>query len=744
MAPMRRLTSAGGWPAIWYTLRSARRSGGVIRMLRALRSRNACKTCALGMGGQEGGMVNEAGRFPEVCKKSVQAMAADMQGAIRGGFFQEFDFAHLARFTPRELEASGRLVQPLIAEPGDKSYRPITWEDALARIAGTMRDTPPGESFFYFSGRSSNEASFLLQLFARLYGTNNVNNCSFFCHQASGVALKSVTGSGTATVVLEDVEHCDLLFLIGGNPASNHPRLMRSIIDLKRRGGKVIVVNPMRELGLVNFKVPSDPRSLFLGSKIADEYIQPHIGGDIAFLSGVAKAVYELGAADHAFLDAHADNHEAFRASIDSLAWPDIERLSGVDRAAIGRTARLYAASERTIFCWTMGMTHHEHGVNNVRAIANLAVLRGMLGKPCAGLLPLRGHSNVQGVGSMCAVPILAKDILHAMQDKLGVQLPTEPGLDTLACIQHAAQGKFRFAWCLGGNLCGSAPDSGAAARAMSNIGTVVYLSTALNTGHIHGRAKTTIILPVRARDEESQPTTQESMFNFVRMSDGGVARHEGPRSEVGIICRVARDVLGASTPIDFASLERHENIRQAIAAVIPGYEPLAGIDKSRREFHIPGRTFHQPRFNTDTGRAKMHAVTPPPLKGDGPGQLRLMTIRSEGQFNTVVYEDEDIYRAQERRDVILMSRQDMDRLNLSENDPVTVRSGAGEMPGILVREADIRPGNAAMYYPEANVLVPADTDPESRTPAFKSVAISIERGSRLPQLGARSNNAAS
>lgn len=731
---MRRPKAAGGFPAIWYTLKKARASGGIVRMLRALSARNACKTCALGMGGQKGGMVNEAGRFPEVCKKSVQAMAADMQGKIRDGFFAEFDFAKLGRFSPRELEASGRLTRPLIAEPGDRTYREIEWEDAIAAVVDATRQTTPDRSFFYFSGRSSNEASFLLQLFARLYGTNNVNNCSYFCHQASGVALKSVTGSGTATVVLDDVEHCDLLFLIGGNPASNHPRLMRNLVELKRRGGTVVVINPLRELGLVNFKVPSDPLSLLFGSKIADEYLQPHIGGDVALLCGLAKEILERGAEDRAFIAAHTEGFDEFRRLVDGMSWAEIEQRSGVTRAEIARVAAIYARAGKAIFCWTMGLTHHEHGVHNVQAVANLALLRGMVGKPGAGLLPLRGHSNVQGVGSMGAVPILAQDILAAMERNLGVTLPSAPGLDTLGCIERAAAGGIDFAWCLGGNLYGSAPDSAAASRAMGRIGTVVYLSTTLNTGHIHGRGRRTIILPVQARDEEAQATTQESMFNYVRLSEGGRPRYDGPRSEVDIIAEVGERLFGRSTPLDFAALRHHTNIRQAIAATIPGYAAIGRIDATKREFQIDGRTFHAPRFATPSGRARFHA-TPPPEPKAAPGELMLMTIRSEGQFNTVVYEEEDLYRGQERRDVILMSREDMDALGVRPDDSVTVVSSAGRMSGVLAREAPLRPGNAAMYYPEANVLIPAVADPLSRTPPFKSVPIRVERMARLAVL---------
>ena len=705
-------------------------------MYRALASRNACKTCALGMGGQRGGMINEEGNFPEVCKKSVQAMAADMQGRVRPGFFEEFSFDHLRKFTPRELEHAGRLTAPLYAAPGDRSYREIGWEEALRRVAGALKASSPDDTFFYFSGRSSNEAGFLLQLFARLYGTNNVNNCSFFCHQASGVGLASVTGSGTATVTIDDVAACDFLMLIGGNPASNHPRFMRSLMDLRRRGGAVVVVNPLREVGLVKFKVPSDPLSLLGGSRIADKYVQPHIGGDIALLSGIAKALLETGRVDQAFIDAHTEGFHAWRDMIDDLRWETIEECAGVGREVIERIAAMYARSERAIFAWTMGITHHAHGVENVQAIANLALLRGMLGKPGAGLLPLRGHSNVQGIGSMGAVPELKGAVASAIEKKLGVRLPRTPGMDTLACVQRASEGRVRVAWHLGGNLFGSCPDSIFAERALRRIGVTVFMSTTLNTGHVLGRGEESIILPVAARDEEAQATTQESMFNFVRMSDGGRARHEGPRSEVEVIAAVAREVLGPACGVDFETMRDHAAIRSFIGATIPGYGAIAGMDRTKREFHIDGRIFHAPRFSTPSGRANFHPTPIPALAGADDGMLRLMTIRSEGQFNTVVYEEEDLYRGQERRDVILLNAADIARLGVAEDERVTVRSSAGEMRGVLVRALDIRAGNAAMYYPEANVLVPRRVDERSRTPSFKNVAVRIEKERSLRVVG--------
>lgn len=744
---MKQRTAGGGWPAIFYTLRKAR-SVGMVRMWKSLRSKNACKTCALGMGGQRGGMVNEKGHFPEVCKKSVQAMAADLQGAIHEHFFDDFSIQQLKAFSPRELEAAGRLTQPLCAGPLDSHYRRISWDDAIERIAKKLKKTDPQEAFFYFSGRSSNEAGFLLQLFARIWGTNNINNCSYYCHQASGVGLSSVTGSGTATITLEDLDRLrrdDVLFLIGANPASNHPRFMRTLIDMKRRGAKVIVINPLKEVGLVKFNVPSDVRSLLFGSKIADEYIQPHIGGDIALLSGIAKALLEMDEAAahagtairsplaHEFLAQHVDGWRDVRAHLHALNWNDITHRSGVSRTDIERIAQLYAKANNAIFCWAMGVTHHEHGVGNVQMIANLAIMRGMLGSPGRGLLPLRGHSNVQGIGSMGVTPSLKQAVFEKLQSEFNVTLPDWPGMDTLACMQRAHDNGVRFALCLGGNLYGSNPDSAFAHQAMRNIDTVVYMSTTLNTGHAWGCGRETIILPVLARDEESQPTTQESMFNFVRMSDGGQARHQGLRSEVEVIASIAQAVLGDArddaAPLHWNQLTNHAHIRQLIARIVPGYEKLGEIDRTKREFTIDGRIFHEPKFPTDTGRAKMHVVPMPPLLGEdaSANALRLMTMRSEGQFNTVVYEEEDVYRGQERRDVILMNRADIDRLQVRINQSVTVRSEAGEMRNILVRAFDIPPGNCAMYYPEANVLVPKVADPQSRTPKFKSVVVTVE-----------------
>ena len=737
---MGKVTTGGGWRAVFYTFKKAREAGGLWALWKAMRSKNACKTCALGMGGQAGGMVNEAGHFPEVCKKSFQAMVADMQGAVKPAFFQTYSIPQLRRFSSREMEHSGRLVQPVILERNAQHYRPISWDEALDLIAGRLRAAVPKESFFYFSGRSSNEAGFLLQLFARLYGTNHVNNCSFYCHQASGVGLASVIGSGAGTITLDDMEKSDFTMLIGGNPASNHPRMMRTLMTIRRKGGRVVVVNPIIETGLVNFSVPSDPWALFFGAEIASSYVQPFVGGDLALVYGLMKRLLELAAGsprnaagelvvDEEFLCQHTVGWPELRGRLSALEWDEIVAASGVTMREIDDLAGQYAASERAVFAWTMGVTHHLHGAATVQAIAALAIMRRMVGKPGAGLQPIRGHSNIQGMGTVGVTPTLKGAIFERLETHFGVKLPTFKGYDTLECLDAADEGKMRFALCLGGNLWGASPDATYASRAMGKIDTVVYLSTSLNTGHAGGVGQDeTIILPVLARDEEPEPSTQESMFSYIRLSDGGTPRHavteqSGPRSEVAIIAELALRVLGQTGPVNWLDMAHTSTIRRAIAAIIPGLEQIAEIDKTKREFAIPGRAIDKPSFPTPDGKAHLAIHELPPA----PDGLRLMTIRSEGQFNTVVYEEEDLYRNQTRRDVVLIHPDDIERFGLTAGGRCRIASTAGEMRGQIVSAFDqIRPGCVAMYYPESNLLVPKAADPLSRTPAYKSVAVSL------------------
>lgn len=721
-----RVSAGGGLSALLYSLRMARAAGGLLKLYRRMRLRNTCKTCALGMGGQRGGMVNEAGHFPEVCKKSLQAQAGDMQAPVTESLLEDYPLARLSRLTSAQLERLGRIGFPMIAEPGDTHYRRIPWEEALDRTAAAFTAAPPSRVFFYSSGRSSNEAAYLMQVVARVYGTNNIHSCSSYCHSASGAALSRIHGSGTATVVLEDLAAADLAIIAGANPASNHPRLITQLVKLRRRGGKVIVVNPLRELGLERFRIPSDWRSMLFGSTVSDLYIQPHVGGDVAFFKALLKAIVERKAVDTEFVNAHTEGWDAVQADVASTEWEALTASCGVSRADVEATAELIAKAKRGVFCWAMGLTHHLHGVDNILALANVALARGWLGRPGAGLLPIRGHSNVQGVGSVGVNPTLKKAFDERMHEMYGVGSAGDTGMDTYQSMEAASAGDIDVAFLMGGNLYASNPDLVWAGEALRRIPLSVYVSTKFNEGHVHGRGKTTIVLPPLARDEETQVTTQESMFNFVRFSDGGSSPPSNEmRSEVDIIASLAERILPEGR-FDWSELRSHDTLRNHIARVVPGY---AAIDNAAgREFQIAGRTFHKPVFNTPSGKAQFHVTHLPGFRAEE-GEYRLMTLRSEGQFNTVVYDEEDLYRGNVRRDVVMMSREDADGLGLGEGDPVRVSTECGSMD-VRVSIANIRAGNLAMYYPEANVLVPRKVDKASGTPAFKSVAarLSIPR----------------
>lgn len=617
------------------------RDVGMLELYRRMRSRNACKTCALGMGGQQGGMVNEAGHFPEVCKKSVQAQAADMGRAVTEDDLARLDIHDLERLSSAQAEALGRLTFPIVCREGDTHYRRTTWDEAIALASSALGSTDPNRTLWYSSGRSGNEAAFLLQLIARAFGTNNVNNCSYYCHQASGVALTSIYGSGTASVDLEDIASTELVLLAGANPASNHPRLMTQLIHLRRRGGRVIVVNPLSELGLRRFRLPSDTRSLLMGSQVSDLYLQPHIGGDAHLFTAILKGLIEADALDGAFISDSTSGWVDTRSSVDRVSWDELVHGSGVPRTQIDACVSMLAEARSGIFMWAMGLTHHTNGTDTIRALGNIALARGFLGRPGSGLLPIRGHSNVQGVGSMGVSPVMKKAFATTMAERYDISPDMPAGYDTYAGVQAALDGRIDAALLLGGNLWGSNPDSTWATAALGTIGTIVSLTTKLNQGHFRGRGRTTVILPVLARDEEEQATTQESMFNYVRLSDGGRPNVAGEmRSEVAVLAAIAQRIL---PPGRFAweELTSHESLRAAIAETVPGYAPLAGMGSTRKEFEIPGRVFHTASFATDDGRAAFHVV---PLK-PRPEGFTVMTLRSEGQFNSVVYDEEDLYR---------------------------------------------------------------------------------------------------
>ena len=715
---------AGGWKAIKSVLNYSRQIGAV-NLVKTLNSKNACKACAFGTGGQNGGFYNEQRSGIEICNKNIQAHTSDTRAPISNTFFLENSISKLRALSAKELEALGRIGTPLYKKPGAQHYSPITYEQAESLVAKKIKQTNPHRSFFYASGRSSNEAAFSLQLLARVFGTNNVNNCSYYCHQASGDALSDSIGTSTATVEYDDLNKCDTLFLFGANPASNHPRFLKALIKLRRRGGQVIVVNPAKESGLVKFASPSDIKSMLKGGEeIASQYIQPHIGGDIAFMQGLMKSLAEHKVLHHSFIEEYCDNGESFFSKINNLDWLTIEKNSGISREVISSVAKLYAKSSRTIFCWSMGLTHHLHGVANIQTLVALALSRGMIGKPGAGLLPLRGHSNIQGTGSMGFTPKLKAKIEAQLTAQLGIKVPAETGLDTMSCMEAASAGRIDLAIMLGGNLYSSNPDAQFAEQALNNIPFKCFINSTLNHSHTTAVDGECIIFPIKVRDEENQPTTQESMFNFVRLSSGGIPRSTHLKSEMEIICSLGHQVVSESV-FNFKDLLNHQYTRSLISKTIPGYNNLQKIDDSKDEFHIDGRIFHTPQFPTPTGKARFVFHPSPARKQD---VLLLMTVRSEGQFNSIIFHEEDAYRGQERRDVLMMNKDDIRKHNLEEGQKVHLSSSTGQLKNLIVKAFDILPGNIMTYYPEANILIPRKVDKVSKTPAFKSIEVTIEK----------------
>jgi len=717
--------AVSGFRSVGYSVKVGKEIG-FRKFLQSANSKNTCKTCAYGMGGQNGGMRNEAGNYPEVCKKSLQAQITDIQPAIPEEILTS-PLSDLRHRSPRELERLGRLNTPLLKTPDHNYFQMVSWDEALFRISELFKSQPAHRTFFYSSGRSSNEAAFLLQIFARVFGTNNVNNCSYYCHQASGVGLAKTIGSGTATVVLDDVKHADMIWVLGANPSSNHPRFMKELLHCRRRGGKVIVINPLKEPGLVKFRVPSDWRAMLLGDcEIASTYIQPNIGGDIALLNGLAKVVIERGWVNDEFVANYTDGLEEFQQELETVSWEEITDSSGIAKETVEKLAEQYIKAEKVIFSWAMGITHHEHGVENVQSIVNLALLRGMIGKPHAGLLPLRGHSNVQGVGSVGVTPALKNSVMEKLESELDVKMPELPGMDTMQCMKSAMNGDIDLAFIQGGNLYNANPDSQFAERALNNIPFKIFLTTTLNMTHLTATEGECVILPVAARDEEKQPTTQESMFNFVRMSDGGIVRLDNVRSEVDIIAEIAHSVLG-DHPVNWLGFKEHSHIRDAIARTIPGFQKITVIDETKEEFQIGGRTFHEPQFATVNGKAKFSTVSIPDLKRND-GEFTLTSVRSEGQFNTIIYDEEDVFRGTNDRWVVMMNSDDMTSLGIKDNGHVNVENETGQMNEVKVKAFDVPNGNVAAFFPEANVLIPNQVDNESKTPGFKSVAVRITK----------------
>jgi molybdopterin-dependent oxidoreductase alpha subunit len=732
-------SSGGGWPLIDGWARATLSPGGA-RLWHTLNHKSACLSCAWGTGGQNGGFRDELGEPLQRCLKSVEAIAAELQPAVDPAVFAGRCLHQLQQLSSAACDRLGRLDRPLIRREGKGHYEPIGWEEVFPLLESAFR-CPPERLASYSSGRSSNEAAYLLQLMLRALGSNNLADCSDLCHAPSSVGLRQALGSGTSNVNLEGLQQADCVVLVGSNAPANHPRLMNELIKLRERGGTVIVINPVLEVGLQRFGSPAFPiRSMLRGSEIASLFLQPIPGSDTAVFLGIQKALLEQGGIAWELVKGCSEGWEALIAQLETTSWGAISRCCGLSRQELELTAARLRDSRAAVFAWAMGITHHANGVDNVQAIVNTAVLSGHIGRPGAGTMPIRGHSNVQGFGSMGVTVHLSAALRQALEQLLGHPLSPRQGYDTRALIEAADAGSVDTLFCLGGNLFGANPDSTQAARALGQIDTVVYLATKPNTGHFHGLgARQTLLLPVFNRFETPHRTTVESGNNWVRLNEPGRShlRSDQLRSEVHILVELAHRLLG-DAPIAWQRLHDSTYVRELIARTVPGYGPMAGIDDSRREFEVQGRVLSEPRFATASGLAQLAATPLPELTLPAPEHfgglaagerglvLSLITARSYGQHNTVVYKEGDKYRGMPHRHTILMNRDDLVRAGWRAHQRVDVQGEAGCLEGVEIIPGEIRSGAALMFYPEANVLMRAVCDPRSGTPAFKRVPVLV------------------
>jgi molybdopterin-dependent oxidoreductase alpha subunit len=711
-----------------------------MKLWQTLTHKSACLSCAWGTGGQKGGFHNEDGEFLQRCAKSVEAIAAELQPAT--AFHEQYSLTELQRLTSRQADRLGRLSVPLLLRSGQSHFEQISWDQVYDLVEAGFRQ-PPERVASYSSGRSSNEAAYLLQLLIRALGSNNLADCSDLCHAASTIGLKQMFGSGTSMVSLASLKQADCVVLIGSNAPANHPRLMNELIQLRDQGGKVIVVNPLVEVGLVKFASPAFPIKSMLagGSAISSLYLQPIPGSDVALFVGIQKALIEQELIAWDYLKAHTENWQAIVEQARSTDWAKITTTCGVSQVELEQAAAIIGTSLGVVFAWAMGATQHENGVDNIFSIANTALLTGNAGKPGAGTMPIRGHSNVQGFGSMGVTVHLKEAMRSALETLLQRPLSRVPGYDTRALIEAADAGKIDTLLCLGGNVYAANPDLTQAQRSLGKIETIAYLATKPNLGHFHGLARqNTLILPVFARFENPHKTTCESGNNFVRLNDAGTTHltQADLISEVEFLAELAHRLHG-DRPVDWRKLQNTEYIRQLIAQTIPGYEAMATIDQTQTEFTINDRIFNTPQFPTPSGKATMFITPLPQLTLPTPEDfgmpastrgivLALGTGRSYSQHNTVVYRDGDKYRGMPHRNCILVNAIDAETGGFQAHDRVTVHGNIGKLENVEVIYGTIRPGAALMFYPEVNAIFSARSDDRCGTPAYKRVPVFVYR----------------
>jgi len=668
-------------------------------------------------------------------------------------FFAAHTVSSLLERSDYELENEGRLTHPMAYDRASDTYRPISWDAAFARIGEVLRALPdPNMAEFYTSGRASNEAAFLYQLFAREYGTNNFPDCSNMCHEATSVGLPQSIGIGKGTVSLDDFDQCELIIAMGHNPGTNHPRMMGTLHEVARRGVPIIVFNPLRERALERFADPQNAMEMvtFGSTSIASSYYQVKVGGDAAALKGIMKALIALDAAagpgstvlDHEFIAVHTHGYDAFAADLRATSWSDIEAASGLSQAALEAVAQAYAKSNATILTYGMGITQHSTGTSNVHQIANLLLLRGNFGKPGAGICPLRGHSNVQGDRTVGITEQPTAAMLDRIEQTFGFKPPQAHGHDAVRAMEAIVDGRSKVLVCLGGNLAVALPDARACFPAMRTLDLTVHIGTKLNRTHLLV-GKEAILLPCLGRTEQDmqadgpQSITVEDSMSMVHASRGKLPpASEHLRSEISIIGGMAHATLPQSK-VDWQRLVAdYDRIREGIEAVFPDFADFNNRIRTPGGFRLSLPATER-IWVTASGKAEFipfQGVIEDPSAG-GSDVLKLTTIRSHDQYNTTIYGLDDRYRGVfGRRDVIFMSEQDLAAQGLEHGDIVDVETSlASEIPrrleGYTVIAYKIARGSVAAYYPEANVLVPLNYfDKECGTPSYKSIPVRISR----------------
>jgi formate dehydrogenase major subunit len=688
-------------------------------------------------------------KLAEFCENGAKAVAEEATTRrVTPAFFASHSVDQLAGRTDYWLGQNGRLTEPMVKRSGADHYVPVSWEAAYELIAQELNGLKsPDEAAFYTSGRCSNEAAFVYQLFARAYGTNNLPDCSNMCHESSGEALSQTIGVGKGSVSLEDIVKADLILVVGQNPGTNHPRMLGTLEEAKEAGASIVCINPLPEAGLLRFKNPQRIDGVLgRGTELCDQFVQVRVNGDLALFQALNRKLLEAEDAapgtvlDHDFISQHTDGFWEFAAHVRDLSWDDVRDGTGLDMAEIDELALRVRRAERIVVCWAMGLTQHKNSVATIREIVNFLMLRGNLGRPGAGVCPVRGHSNVQGDRTMGIWEKPTASWLDALRDEFGFNPPRRHGFDVVHTIQAMRDGHVKVFVCLGGNFAAATPDTEATISALRKCRLTVQVSTKLNRSHAV-TGETALILPTLGRTEvDEQPAgpqfvTVEDSMSVVHASRGTL-RPASPalRSEVRIVCEMARCTLGDRVMVPWESLAAdYSLIRERIERVVPGCHDYRVRVASPGGFVLDHPVRDRREFPTATGKGnftvnRLHVLRVPP------GRLLLQTIRSHDQFNTTIYGLEDKYRGiKGGRRVVFVSPEDLANLGLLDGQQVDLISEWHD--GAERRATEFRivayptaRGCAAAYYPETNVLVPLDSTADiSNTPTSKSVIVRLE-----------------